>query len=348
MSEVLNDSANYWLSIALKQSQIDKLSPRFAYIYSGLIIATVFADILRTNYYFTIVLHGSNRLHNNMLRGLLYTSVQFFESNPSGRILNRASKDQHIIDELLPVILFNGIRSLLIAAGSIFIICFINLSLLFLLIVLVPFVWLIIRFYQRSSRQLKRLENITRSPVYALFSSSLNGLSTIRAFKAENSFIQLVSDRIDANTSAYIFVHAASQWFSIRLNVACSLILLITSFQIVFFRNEIDFAAAALSLMSAMYVSLWFQWAVRQFSEADTLMTSGERINEYVHLPREEDEGGYKRLVKTSPKWPTHGIIEFRNYSLRHRFNLEYAIRNINLRIESGQKIGIIGRTGTY
>ncbi|CAF4943128.1 unnamed protein product [Rotaria sp. Silwood1] len=178
LGEVLSDSANYCLSILLKRAQTDEqVSSKLAYIYFCLIIATVFVDIVRMNYYFTVVLHGSNSFHNNMLRGLLYTSIQFFESNPTGRILNRASKDQRL-------------------------------------------------------------------------------------------------------------------------------------------------------------------------SEADILMTSGERIDEYSHLPPEEDEGGYKRLVKTSPEWPVHGTIEFRNYSLRHRSNLEYAIRNINLRIESGQKIGIIGRTG--
>jgi ABC-type bacteriocin/lantibiotic exporter with double-glycine peptidase domain len=90
------------------------------------------------------------------------------------------------------------------------------------------------------------------------------------------------------------------------------------------------------------------QWVIRKLSESDILMTSGERIDEYSHLPLEADEGSDKRLVKTSPNWLTRGTIEFRNYSLRHQFNLEYAIRNINLRIESGQKIGIIGRTGTY
>jgi ATP-binding cassette subfamily C (CFTR/MRP) protein 4 len=98
LGEVLYDGMNYWLSIWLTQSQADqRLSSKFAYIYFGLIIATVFADIICKNYYFTVVLNGSNSLHNNMLKGLLYTSIQFFESNPSGRILNRASKDQHVL-----------------------------------------------------------------------------------------------------------------------------------------------------------------------------------------------------------------------------------------------------------
>jgi ABC-type multidrug transport system fused ATPase/permease subunit len=349
LCEAFNDGANYWLSIWLKQTYAEQQhSSKFAYIYFGLIIGTVITDIVRTNYYFSIILHGSNSLHNNMLRGLLHTSMQFFESNPSGRILNRASRDQYVMDELLPPILLDGLVALLMTIGSIFVICFINPFIFLVFIIIIPVVYLITRFYQRSSRQLKRLESITRSPVYELFSTSLNGSSTIRAFKAESSFIQLISNKIDANTTAYLTVQAASHWLAVRLYFICSLVLLIASIQMVSFRHQTDIPTASLTLMSAIYLSLWFQWAVRQLCEADILITSGERIDEYSYLPQEDDMGGNKRLVKTSPEWPTDGTIEFRNYSLRHRLNLKYAIRNINLRIESGQKIGIIGRTGTY
>ncbi|CAF4904462.1 unnamed protein product [Rotaria sp. Silwood1] len=199
---------------------------------------------------------------------------------------------------------------------------------------------------KRCSRRFKQLESVTRSPVYALFSSSLNGLPTIRSLKAENSFIQLIARRTNALTSAYLVVQAASQWFSVILNVVCCLVLLVTSIRIINVHDHTKAPAAALSLMNAMYVSIWLQWAVRQLCEADIMMISGERVNEYSYLPLEDETGGHKGRVKTLPKWPTHGKIEFRNYSLRHRLNLEYAIRTINLCIEPGQKIGIIGRTG--
>ncbi|CAF5119165.1 unnamed protein product, partial [Rotaria sp. Silwood1] len=290
LGEIFNDGANYWLSIWLKQSKIDRqFSPKYAYIYFGLIIGALVMDIL-----------------------------EFFESNPSGRILNRASKEQYAIDELLPVLMLNGIMALLITVGAMFI---------------------------RSFRQLKRLENITRSPVYALFSTSLSGLSTIRAFKAEKSFIQLISKKMDVNTSAYIIVQAATECFAFILTVLGSFILLATSIRIALLSNQIDSSDSALSLISTVFIASCFQWSLRKFVEADILMTSAQRIDEYGHLPREENEGDCKHLVKTSPDWPNEGRIEFRNYSLRYRANLPYALRTIDLHIDSGQKIGIIGRT---
>ncbi|CAF3931361.1 unnamed protein product [Rotaria sordida] len=347
LSEIFNDGANYWLNIWLKQSKIDRqLSPKYAYIYFGLIIGTLVMDILRTNYYFKIILNGSNSLHNSMLKGLIYTSLEFFESNPSGRILNRASKDQYVIDELLPALLLNGIEVQLIAVGAMFIVCFLNPSIIFVLPIFFVGLWFMMHFYQRSFRQLKRLENMTRSPVYALFSTSLSGLSTIRAFKAEKSFIQLISKKMDVNTSAYLIVQAATQCFAFMLTILGSFILLVTSIRIVFLSNQIDSPDTALSLISTIFIASCFQWSLRKFVEADTLMTSAQRIDEYGHLPREENENDCKRLVKTSPDWPNEGRIEFRNYSLRYRANLPYTLRNIDLHIESGQKIGIIGRTG--
>ena len=97
-----------------------------------------------------------------------------------------------------------------------------------------------------------------------------------------------------------------------------------------------------------MHIDEQLLWGVRQSAEAETLITSAERIDEYVRLPREEDEGGPNRLIKTPTDWPNRGVIEFRNYSLRYRSGLEPALKNINLTVGSDDKVGIIGRTGTF
>ncbi|CAF4295073.1 unnamed protein product [Rotaria sp. Silwood2] len=151
---------------------------------------------------------------------------------------------------------------------------------------------------------------------------------------------------MDVNTSAYIIVQAATQCFAFILTVLGSFILLATSIRIALLSNQIDSPDTVLSLISAVFIASCFQWSLRKFVEADILMTSAQRIDEYGHLPREENEGDCKHLVKTSPDWPNEGRIEFLNYSLRYRANLPYALRTIDLHIESGQKIGIIGRTG--
>ena len=347
VAEVIFDVSNRWLSLWSAKTYDEQRSTTEAYVYLGLTLGTLLIALIRAHYYFYLILSGSNHLHNQMLRGLLYTSLRFFESNPSGRILNRASKDQQVIDELLPMTLFDALQCLLMTVGSLVIIGIVNPWVLLILVPLLPAFWWLRRFYLRSSRQIKRLESVTRSPVYALFSSSLNGgLPTIRAFHVQEDFIQLFINRVDTNSRAFFILIAAVRWFGLRLDLMTSVLSLITSILTIAFRHRIDPSSAALSLMYCINLTMLFQWAVRQSAEAENYMTSAERIYEYGQLKAEEDQNGQNLLTSPPDDWPNRGIIEFNRYSMRYRAELEPVLNAIDLRIESEEKIGIIGRTG--
>lgn len=347
LAEIFYDATNYWISWQLRETHREQqYLQNFVLIYFGLTLATMLLSLLRVIVFFCVILGGSNELHNSMLKALLHTSIQFFESNPSGRILNRASKDQQVIDDILPRTFLEFFVALLTVIGSLIMICLASPYVLIVLVVLMPVLLWVYHYYLRSSREIKRLENITRSPIYDLFSSTLNGLVTIRAFRVNGSFIQSITNRIDNNTSAYISSQAATQWLGLRLEFMASLVIFATAIFLICFNKHVHSSAIALGLMYATSLAMWLQWTIRQLVEVDIMMTSAERIYEYTQLPSEEDYGGLHRLINTPPEWPTHGTIEFRNYSLRHRVGLEYVLKNINIRIESGQKIGIIGRTG--
>jgi ATP-binding cassette subfamily C (CFTR/MRP) protein 4 len=345
--EILFDASNWWLAIWVSKSyNIQQRVPLLAYTYFALALATFVVAIVRGKYWFYVMLRGSDNLHSCMLKGILYTSMRFFESNPSGRIINRASRDQQVIDELLPMTMFDAIQELLAVAGSAVIISIINPLILLSFIPLVPVCCYYCHYYLRSSRQLKRLESVTRSPVYTLFSSSLNGLTSIRAFQVEENFKQTFIDRIDANTRAYLTMMSATFWLGFRLNCIAGLFVLVTALLSVTIHNQMKPAFVALSLMCCLNLILKFQWGLQQFAEAENYMTSAERIDEYAHLTPEEDNGGNQRLIQTSTDWPSGGSIQFQNYTLRYRSELEPVLYKIDLRIEPGENIGIIGRTG--
>lgn len=349
IGEILYDGINVWLAVWYKDNRSDEQQHlTIVCIYFALVMAILVLGVIRAVYFFHQILNGTNDLHNRMLSGVLYTSMRFFESNPSGRILNRASKDQQIIDELLPVAMFDAIQLLLLIAGSIIIVVCIYPWLVILVVVLLSVFWILRRFYVRSSRQLKHLESQTRSPVYALFTSTLNGLATIRAFRVKDDFIQLFTDRIDANTRASLIMKSASQWFGFRIDLMVALFSFATAVFVIMTLGKTNLALVALALMNTISMGGALQWGTRQSAEAENYMTSVERIEEYAQLPREEDEGGSKKVIQTPPDWPGSGEIEFHNYSLRYRSNLEPALKNITLSIISGEKVGVIGRTGIY
>lgn len=348
--EALYDTTNSWLGLWSDKSYDQQRSPSQAYIYLGLTLGTLILALIRADYFIYIMLQGSTCLHNRMLNGLLYTSLRFFESNPSGRILNRASKDQQVIDELLPTTLLDCLQALLMTLGALVIIGRVNPWVLLVLVPLVPTVWWLRRFYLHPGRQLKRLESVTRSPVYAFFSSSLDGLSTIRAFNVKDDFIRMFLERVDTNTRAYFILMAAVRWFCLRLDLMTSLVSLVTAILSVALSHQISPSAAALGLTYCINLTGLFQWGVRQSAEAENLMTSAERIDEYSWLAPEEDKhsSGGKLFIEPPDNWPSRGTIEFKNYTMRYRSELEPVLKNIDLSIKPGEKIGIIGRTGKY
>ncbi|CAF0850567.1 unnamed protein product [Rotaria sordida] len=347
-NEALYDFANNWLALWSGKDKIEQRSPFYAYIYVGAIVTTLIVALIRAGYVFYIILRGSTYFHNRMLKGILYTSLRFFESNPSGRILNRASKDQQVLDELLPLTLSDTMQYLLMTLGSIAIIGITNPWVLLILIPLAPTVLWLRRFYMRSSRQLKRLESATRSPIYTLFSSSVDGLTSIRAFDVQGDFLNMFMERIDTNSRAYFILLGTVRWFGLRLDLLASLLTLVTAILAVALRHQIDPSAAALSISYCITLTGLFQWCIRQSAEAENFMTSAERIHEYGQLVpeshRNSNESG--TLVQPADDWPSRGVIEFKDYSFRYRPELDPVLKNLNLRIESKEKIGIIGRTG--
>ncbi|CAF4776085.1 unnamed protein product [Rotaria sp. Silwood1] len=347
-NQALYDFTNSWLSRWSGKDESEQRSSFYAYVYLGVILATLIVALIRAGYIFYIMLRGSTHFHNRMLKGILYTSLRFFESNPSGRILNRASKDQQVLDESLPLALIDTMQYLLMTLGSIVIIGITNPWVLLVLIPLVPTVVWLRRFYMRSSRQLKRLESVTRSPIYALFSSSLDGLTSIRAFNVQDDFLNIFMERIDTNSRAYFMLFAATRWFGLRLDLITSLLSLVTAILAVALRHQMDPSAAALSVSYCITLIALFQWAMRQSAEAENFMTSAERIHEYGQLILESHQNSNKSgvLIQPADDWPSRGVIEFKDYTFCYRSELDPVLKNLNIRIESKEKIGIIGRTG--
>ena len=344
LGQGIYDATNKWLSLWSSKSEVEQREHHYPYIYLGLVIGTLMLALLRADYFFQIMLRGASVFHNGMFKGFLYSSLRFYESNPVGRILNRFSKDQQVLDESLPLTLFDTIQPLIMVLGSIVIIGMGNPWVLLTLVIIIPaFLWLR-RFYVKTSRQIKRLESVSRSPIYALFSSSLSGLITVRAFKVENEFVNSFIDKVNANSRAFFIFLCSSRWFGLRLDLMTCCLTFFTAILSVALRKNVDASSVALGLTYSMSLADIFQWGVRQSTETENYMVSTERINEYCRIPSEP--GLYKEESEPPANWPVEGKIEFERYKLSYRPELEPVLIDINLKIEPRDKIGIIGRTG--
>ncbi len=181
---------DWWLLRLTSRSHDQKNQIEDLYIYGGLVGGAFVLSIIRAAVFLNVLLNSSMHLHNSMLSAVLKAPVLFFDTNPVGRVLNRFSRDIGIMDELLPDTFLDAVQLVLFCIGSVVLPSILNPWIILPAIPLMIIFILIGRYYTKTSRDLRRLEGINRSPVLSHFSDTLNGLVTIRAYKKEDVFIK--------------------------------------------------------------------------------------------------------------------------------------------------------------
>lgn len=203
------------------------------------------------------------------------------------------------------------------------------------------------RYYLRTSRELKRLDSVSRSPIFAHFQESLSGMSTIRAYRQAQRFAKENEWRVDANLRAYFPSINANRWLAVRLEFIGSIIILASAgFAIVSVSSGSGLSAGlvGLAMSYALQITQSLNWIVRQTVEVETNIVSVERVLEYARLPSEAPEINPKNRPPSS--WPTRGAVHLKEYSTRYRAGLDLVLKDINLSIKPKEKIGVVGRTG--
>jgi ABC-type multidrug transport system fused ATPase/permease subunit len=208
------------------------------------------------------------------------------------------------------------------------------------------YIW-IQRYYLRTSRELKRLDSVSRSPIYAHFQESLGGISTIRAYRQQDRFERESEWRVDANLKAYFPSISANRWLAVRLEFIGAIVILASAgFAIISVSSGSHLTAGwvGLAMSYSLQITTSLNWIVRQTVEVETNIVSVERVLEYARLPSEAPEIVHRNRPPVS--WPAKGEVAFKNYSTRYREGLDLVLKNINLDIKSHEKIGVVGRTG--
>ncbi len=290
---------------------------------------------------------ASRKLHERMANAIFRSPMSFFDTTPAGRILNRFSSDIYHVDEVLARV-FNMLFANV--GRSVFTLIVISVTTPPFMALIIPLAltyYYIQRYYLRTSRELKRLDSVTRSPIYAHFQESLGGLSTIRAYRQQERFRLENEWRIDANLKAFFPSISANRWLAVRLEFIGGIVILAAAslaIVAVVNRTGIDDGDVGLSLSYALQITSSLNWIVRQTVEVETNIVSVERVLEYAKLPSEAAEIIPERRPPVA--WPAKGEVEFKNYSTRYREGLDLVLKNINMSIKSHEKIGVVGRTG--
>lgn len=306
---------------------------------SGMVVA-----LFRDFWLFYGSLTASSTIHSRLIETVTRAKFKFFDVTPLGQIMNRFSKDLEAVDQEVAPGAIGIVGCALSILVTIVLITAITPGFLGAAVVISVIYFLLGRFYLRSSRDLKRLESVQRSPLYQQFGETLTGITTIRAYGDEKRFIRDNTHRVDTYNRPFIYLWAANRWLSFRVDVVGDLVAFFAGMFVIFSIGNIDAGSAGLSLGYAISFTEYVLWLVRLYSVYEQNMNSVERIKEYLDVEQEAEALNEK--TQPAKNWPSQGSVEFINYTTRYRDDLDPVLKNITFRINPLEKVGIVGRTG--
>ncbi|KAK3559875.1 hypothetical protein QTP86_026191, partial [Hemibagrus guttatus] len=339
--------ANIWLTVwtnDTRESTREDNIPMRVGVYAALGITQ---GLLVMSSSFTLALgkiQAARKLHQGLLDNKFHTPQSFFDTTPIGRIINRFSKDIYVIDEALPSTILMFLGTFFTSLSTVIVI--ISSTPVFAVVIgpLALIYFFVQRFYVATSRQLKRMESVSRSPIYSHFSETITGTSVIRAFGLNAPFVLMSDMKVDENQKSYYPGIVSNRWLGVRIEFIGNCIVLFAALFAVIGKGSLSEGLVGLSVTYALQVTMSLNWMVRMTSDLESNIVAVERVKEYSETPPEapwevEDK-------KPSPDWPAEGNVAFADYSVRYREGLDLVLKNISLQVKGGEKIGIVGRTG--
>ncbi|CAK4504851.1 unnamed protein product [Aphanomyces euteiches] len=314
-------------------------------VYAALAIIAVFSSFAQCVTTMLAGVAASRTLFGQMTQSLFRAPLKFFDANPIGRILNRYSSDMTVVDQTLPLVWFNFIPHFAIVAfglgTAMVVIQLYGLA-------VVPFIYIYVligRYYVQPAREIERLSKTTKSSLLNLISESIDGVPIIRAFgpKQVTRFLRTNARNLDMNNEALFAAQVLTQWFTLHVQLTSAVIILVVMSSVVALRNFLSPGLVGLALTYLFSNMGYVEYIIVLWTQIETSMVSPERIAQYANI---ESEAPRVISGAVSQEWPAKGTIEFTNMGFRYKENEPLVLKDVNVHIQAGEKIGIVGRTG--
>ena len=309
----------------------------YASIVLAFILVSFFTDVVQ----YVSSLKASQHLYSRLNKALLLATPLFFDKTPIGRIMNRLSRDMEDVDQELCPILQMTVENFISLVAIAAVICWATPYFLFVLGFVMALYYMIGAMYLSSSRDLKRIESIQRSPLYTVVGECIAGTITIRAYGDGERVMRQCLSLIDKWNRAFLLLWYENRWLSICCDLSGAGVTLIAALFLLF--GGADAALAGFTLSYAITLVEVVLWLVRLYTNTEIHMNSVERIGEYITVEPERQGG-----LEPPAHWPTDsGAIQVRDLSVRYSPELPPALSNVSFDIQPGHKVGIVGRTGS-
>ncbi|XP_015522174.2 ATP-binding cassette sub-family C member 4 isoform X1 [Neodiprion lecontei] len=315
-------------------------------VYTALIVTNVLLIFVRSVFFIRTCMKASRNVHNSMFSNLLRAPMRFFNTNPAGRILNRFSKDMGTMDEILPKAMLETCQILAVTIGIFSIVIVVIPLAVVLVIIITGLVYFVTIFCVKTTQDIKRLEGITKSPVFSQVSSTLDGLTTIRSRgRLVEVMLRKEFDRYqDKHTSACYLTISTLTAFGFAIDLISCLFTTCVCLSFIFIGPR-NFLGGSVGLVISQCINLTglIQFGVRLCVQVISQITSVERILQYTNLPK---EGPFTTDKPPPVDWPSKGDLAFNHVSMKYADAEPPVLKDLNMHINPGWKVGIVGRTG--
>ncbi|KAJ7353075.1 multidrug resistance-associated ABC transporter [Mycena albidolilacea] len=312
-------------------------------VYAGLGLAQAFFSFLTSFAFALASLMASLSLFKTALAHVLRSPSSFFDTTPMGRILSRLVKDQDTLDNQLSMTLMQLLTTFASVIGTVGLVFYTFPLLGIIFAPMMVLYYLVSIYYRRSSVETKRLDSLMRSALYASYTETLTGLSTIRAYREQEPAIQSAEQGLDLENRAYFMTITLQLWLGLRLDLFGNLLILGIGLFAAGFRNTVDPSKIGVVLSYTLSITQVFSQMVAFFAQNEQNMNSVERLVTYAELPA---EGAATTPEDPPSSWPDRGEIAFKNVEMSYREGLPLVLKGVSFNMRPGEKVGIVGRTG--
>jgi len=349
ISTVLTNSAIVYMGFATSRD-LDNLVDGCWYMV-GYVLVTVSSGIgiwcAQGFILYKIGLRNSRDFHDSMLWNVFHAPMTFFDVTPVGRLINRFSGDISMLDEVMPTMFYYMIRS---AVNTLTVIGGIIIGSPIVILAVIPLSWLANRsraMYVPMQRKVVRISSAANSPILSLIEDSLKGQTSIRAFDHLNQYIDMFDQRVDYWSKAAFYSANLTQWLGFRIQALTTGLLLASALAVTHLVSlgYLTTGYAAVILNFAQRAGVMVRQTILFLAQAETSSVSLERLMEYIDIKQEA--AAVIEATKPEPAWPEHGEVTFKNLSAKYTEDGPKVLNDLSFTIKGGEKIGIVGRTGS-
>ncbi|KAK3126734.1 hypothetical protein QOZ80_7AG0561540 [Eleusine coracana subsp. coracana] len=318
----------------------------FIKVYAAVAAASLALMAARSFVIACVGLRTADRFFQQILHSIMHAPMSFFDTTPSGRVLSRASSDQKNIDLVLPLNFWLCLATYITVISVLIGTCLVAWSSVVAIAPLMALNFWFLSYYLPTSRELTRLEAITNAPVIHHFKETVHGAITIRCFGKKDTFFQKNLDRVSSSLKMNFHNNGANAWLSFRLELMASFVLCLIALLMVTLPSKyVNPKFIGLSLSYGLSLNSALFMAISTSCFLENKMVSVERIKQFTNISSEA-EWSIKGCLPVA-NWPTNGAIDVTDLKVRYRPNSPLVLKGITIGIHAGEKIGVVGRTGS-